>query len=138
MPRGGKRERSGRKKGGRNQETLNKQAAEEAYRAFLQAHHQRLWTAALEAACGSFVLMRRTAAGVVQVTDPHEMATLLAQPSSKGRDPQWYLEVRKPDATLMKELHHRLMGPPTQMIELSATEPMRISIVHQQLGDDPS
>jgi hypothetical protein len=53
-PRRGRR-RSGRKKGGRNQETLTKQASEGAYRAFLQAHHQRLWSAALEAACGSFV-----------------------------------------------------------------------------------
>jgi hypothetical protein len=63
MPRGGKRERAGRKKGGRNPETLTKQAAEDAYRAFLQAHQQRIWSTALEAACGSFVQFRRTRTG---------------------------------------------------------------------------
>lgn len=134
MPRGGKRDRSGRKKGGQNEETLTKQAAEAAYRAFLQTHHQRLWSAALEAACGSFVLFRRTKDGVVvQVTDPQEMATLLAQSPATGPASHWYLECRRPDPTLMKELQHRLMGPPTQMVELSGTQAVTVQIVHQQI-----
>jgi hypothetical protein len=126
MPRGGKRERAGRKKGGRNQETLEKQAAEAAYRTFLQTHHLRLWSAALEAACGAYLLFRRTEDGVVQVTDPEEMARLLAQPPGKGRESHWYLEHRRPDPTLMKELHHRLMGPPRQTVEVSGSSEMTI------------
>ena len=114
--------------GSLNHQTLDKQAAETACRAFLQAHHQRIWTA-LEAACGSFVLMRRTKDGVVQVTDPEEMARLLAEPPPRGRDQQWYLEVRRPDPTLMKALHHRLIGRPTQLVESSGTEPLRVRIV---------
>jgi len=124
--------KGGRPKGRPSQQTLNKQAAEAEYRAFLHAHHQRLWTAALEAACGSFVLFRRTKDGVEQVTDPAEMARLLAQPPGKGRE-HWYLERRRPDAQLMKELHHRLMGPPTQMVEVSGTASVPIRIVYEQL-----
>jgi hypothetical protein len=131
MPHGGKRERAGRKKGGRNQDTLDKQTAEAEYRKFLQTHHLRLWSAALEAACGSFLLFRRTEDGAVQVTDPAEMARLLGQPQTKGQ--HWYLECRRPDATLMKELHHRLMGPPTQIVEVSGSPSQPIHIVHQQI-----
>jgi hypothetical protein len=123
--------KGGRPKGRRSQETLNKQAAEDAYRAFLQAHQQRLWSTALEAACGAYVLFRRTEAGAVQVTDPEEMAALLARPQTKGQ--LWYLECRRPDATLMKELHHRLMGPPTQIVEVSGSQSQPIHIVHQQI-----
>lgn len=50
------------------------------------------------------MLFRRTKAGVEQVTDPNEMQRLLANPSAKGRPEQWYLESRRPDAQLMKEL----------------------------------
>ena len=122
-----------RPKGRQSQETLNKQAADEAYRAFLQAHHQRIWSAALEAARGSFVLMRRTKDGVGQVTDPQEMARLLAEPPSKDRVSHWYLECRRPDPTLMKELHHRLMGPPTQTVEVASGQAVTVQIVHQRM-----
>lgn len=77
--------------------------------------------------------MRRTKDGVVHVTDPQEMATLLAQPPVKGQPQQWYLECRRPDPTLMKELHHRLMGPPTQIVEVSGSQSQPIHIVHQQI-----
>jgi len=125
--------RGGRPKGRQSRHTLNKQAAEEAYRAFLQAHHQRIWTAALEAACGSFVLFRVTKDGPVQVTDPREMATLLAQPRGQPGERLWYLEARRPDPQLMKELHHRLMGPPRQTIELETPEPISVRIIHQEV-----
>ena len=36
---------------------------------------------------------------------------------------------------MMKELHHRLMEPPTQTIELGGTEPLRVHIVHQQMPE---
>jgi len=29
----------------------------------------------------------------------------------------------------MKELHHRMMGPPTQTIEINGTEPVTVRIV---------
>ena len=127
--------KGGRPKGRRSQHTLTKQAAEDAYRAFLQAHHQHVWTAALEAACGSFVLFRRTTDGVEQVTDPDEMQRLLATPPATGRPPHWYLERRRPDPTLMKELQHRPMGPPRQMLDVNGTEPVTVHIVHKYLPD---
>jgi hypothetical protein len=75
--------------------------------------------------------MRRTPEGVIQVTDPGEMALLLGQPQAKGQ--LWYLECRRPDPTLMKELHSRLMGPPSQMVEISDTQPVEVRILHQQI-----
>jgi hypothetical protein len=60
------------------------------------------------------------------------MAELLAQSAAAGRQ-RWYLECRRPDATLMKELHHRLMGPPTQIVEVSGGPSQAIHIVHQQI-----
>src|SRR5262245_46584509 len=135
MRHAGKRHGAGRPKGCVNQTTIDKRTAEDAYRAFLQAHHQRIWTAALEAACGSLVLFRRTEAGVEQVTDPEEIARLLAQPPGKSRGQEWYLECRRPDAQLMKELQHRLMGPPTQTIDVTGTEPVTVRIVHQQMRE---
>ena len=63
------------------------------------------------------------------------MARLLAQPQGKGRGERWFLECRKPDAHLMKELQHRLMGPPTQTIDVTGTEPVTVRIVHQQMRE---
>jgi hypothetical protein len=65
-------------------------------------------------------------AGVEQVTDPDEMRRLLATPPAKGRPQHWYLESRRADAQLMKELHHRMMGPPGQMIEVGDTGPVTV------------
>jgi len=69
------------------------------------------------------------------VTDPDEMRRLLATLSAKGRPQHWYLETRRPDAQLLKELHHRMMGPPGQMIEVNGTDPVTVRIVHQHLRE---
>jgi hypothetical protein len=35
----------------------------------------------------------------------------------------------------MKKLHHRMMGPPAQTIEVNGTEPVTVRIVHQQMRE---
>jgi hypothetical protein len=72
-----------------------------------------------------------TAYGVVQVVDPHEMVALLAQPQTKGQ--HWYLECRRPDPTMMKDLQHRLMGPPIETVDVNGTQPVPIRIAFQQV-----
>ena len=78
-------------------------------------------------------------AGVVLIgarsTDPDEMARLLAQPPGTGRGEHWFLGCRKPDAQLMKELDHRLMGPPAQTVDVGGTQPVTIHITHEQVPE---
>jgi hypothetical protein len=88
------REKGGRPKGRQSQQTLDKRAAEAEYRAFLQAHHhQRLWTAALEAACGIFVLFQRTRTAL----GPGGNGAAAGAATGKGRGERWFLECRKPE-----------------------------------------
>jgi hypothetical protein len=60
------------------------------------------------------------------------LARLLAQPAGAGRK-HWHLECLRPDPTLMKEPAAPADGPPTQTIDVGASQPMPVRIVFQPI-----
>jgi hypothetical protein len=136
MARGGKRPHAGRPKGSQDPHTKSKQATEDAYRAFMQADEEARWRVQRERALGVYVLMVRTAAGYVRITDPEQIADIMRTPPPRGTT-AWLIEAQAPDPALVKEINNRTMGVPTQLHEVGTAEgaPLPVRIVHQEVKD---
>lgn len=135
MPSGGKRRGAGRPKGstGPHAVTRAKQIIEEEFRAYMLREKEALWRAQRERALGVFVLVVQTDEGYVRVTDPDHIAEIVAQPNVRGKT-AWLIEAHAPDVPLAKEINNRLMGVPTQSVEVGTADgaALPVRIVHQQ------
>ena len=113
MAHGGKRPGAGRKVGSLGKVTRDRAAVEAEYRAFMLREKAALWRAQRERAIGSYVLIVQTDEGRQRVTDPDEIARIVAKPAGRGKT-HWLIEAQAPDVNLAKEINNRVMGMPTQ------------------------
>lgn len=129
---GGKRPGAGRKKGGKNPATLEREKVLEAMRQQIMQRAEPLVRAAFIPAMGvNFVYRidetknekgRVVHKEHVLVTDPHEIAMALDQIEEGSTDPEdkfYYVSAKAPDFRAVEMLINRVFGKPKEMVELT-------------------
>lgn len=134
MPRGGKRDGAGRKKGTRDPETLQREQVQAAIRQRVLKSADRILNAQLGIAEGCSYLYRVEKAKEkgekrkhVLVTSPSEIRQYLD--GELKTDDFYYISTDKPNNDAIKDLWDRTLGKPTQGVEVSGPngEPVRIN-----------
>lgn len=123
MSNGGARPGAGRKKGGKNAETIEREAALTAFRRRVIKHADELFDSQMQLARGCSILYRIDEVGKrkehVIVTSAEEIKRFLD--GETGAD-YYYITTEKPDNKAVDSLLDRALGKPTQSIEMSGRD----------------
>lgn len=132
MPRGGKREGSGRPKGSVNTETRNKAEAREALRRIVDKHMEAMTEAQIKNAQGIKYLVKRAKAGgkFEKVTEA-ELDAVLAKQDLPGNEGGITLEVweERPNVQAYTDLMNRALDKPTEHHEVTGANGGPIELV---------
>lgn len=130
MANGGKRPGAGRKKGGKNQKTIEKEIALKRYESRIIDELDPLIQAQLDVAKGVTVMMarewerkngKRARTGkFVRVTAVYDIEQLLNGDGENGED-YYYISTLNPDGKVLENLMNRVFGKPKESLELDFT-----------------
>lgn len=133
MKKGGKRENAGRKKGGKNESTITREAALKHFNDRVAKSTDALFNAAKLLAMGTTYIYRLdeeerggaknkyTIKVPVLVTDPEEIATAIdmLEGNGNGDGEYYYATTKEPDIRAIDSLLNRAHGRPKESIEHS-------------------
>ena len=126
MAKGGKREGAGRKKGGKNKDTLERERVEYAYKQRILKHADKILNAQLALAFGSYELFiiehyednnGKVKKRHVRVEDPETMAAILDDPDMQQGDNYVMVKKVEADKYTLDALTDRAFGKPKQSVE---------------------
>lgn len=137
---GGAREGAGRKKGGKNKLTLEKEKVLEKYQKRLMGAIDKLYNAQFSIAIGSTYLFRKETKvnkkgkeyDVTElVTDPEEIKAYLDGEFKDERDLYYFITTKDPDNRAIDSMMDRTFGKATQTTELTGKngDPINITVV---------
>lgn len=146
MGRGGKRLGSGRKKGSKDPQTLEREKVMEALRRRIMQSADHLFNAAKSTAIGNQYLWkittitegkRKVRSKPELVTDPQEISSFIdcldrenrGEQVKKDEDVYYFISTKEPNVQAVKELFDRAFGKPKETIEHSGPEGKEIPIL---------
>jgi hypothetical protein len=139
MPKGGKRLGAGRPKGSLAQSTIERMAAEEAFKARVVNAVDRLFNSQLALAQGVTQLFRIDEVGTGKdkhrehtlVTDPDEMKRVLDEVEGEGTvdENYYYLTTKAPDNKAIDSMLDRTFGKAVTKLAGPGGEPLTLGVV---------
>lgn len=144
---GGRRKGSGRKKGVPNKMTIERAAAQEAYRQLVLQRLTPIFEHQYALVRGISYLYRidenkHGGKEHVIVTDPDEIGDILAQMHEEGtegvyNDKFYYITVRPPENGAIKDMLDRALGKAAQPLTGTDDGPIKV-VIEKYAGDTPS